>query len=521
MSGNESLPHPLKASNEGEGPLAAPATAQPRPGTASGSNNPTLQNGGTTSPLPPRSGHSPVPNGSSNLMGSASYHTPSKGPQASPSLIARPRAMTAEGRNVSWQLSDGNPSPFHSPTPSMSSQTKKYNLRDVLASGQVESEAETYVLRAVEKLTAGHMRKNTETSRLFQTIADDELTREIGNDDLSSVSSHIQKQQPPVADRQKSGGDSTSFSVADAPPAGAGGRPALTKGKSYGKAKFKGLVKKHLLDDKKNNVEQTLFGLANALNELNGQGAKTGVQKDRNTSVMGTYGKQLRGMDKIADTVGNAMRKEKGGDVEEGGAGIKSRHFGPATTIAEGSEHSDTTDDDTNSVDANNDSSTKPDGTPSKKSRKKKRGKGAKFVNAASEGLKADWDLFNEFLGGKKASMKAYARSVFLFIMIPAILLSGLLFYFVEKPEVEEDEDGNLIVGQDATASWWILFLGCRVVVTFTMALITQALIIDWLALGSRFSLRWFGPIVTLLVVQVRLAYCHGSPLLGMGATYN
>lgn len=41
-----------------------------------------------------------------------------------------------------------------------------------------------------------------------------------------------------------------------------------------------------------------------------------------------------------------------------------------------------------------------------------------------------------------------------------------------------------------------------QLVVTFTMALITQGLLIDYLALGSRLSLHWFGPLVTLVVVQ-------------------
>ena len=50
--------------------------------------------------------------------------------------------------------------------------------------------------------------------------------------------------------------------------------------------------------------------------------------------------------------------------------------------------------------------------------------------------------------------------------------------------------------------SWWILFIGVRQVVTLTMALITQALVIDYLALGSRFSLKWLGPLPTLLIVQ-------------------
>ena len=58
--------------------------------------------------------------------------------------------------------------------------------------------------------------------------------------------------------------------------------------------------------------------------------------------------------------------------------------------------------------------------------------------------------------------------------------------------------------------SWWFLFLGVRQVVTFSMSLITQAFVVDYLALNTRYCLTWLGPIITLLLVQAK-----GFPFIG------
>ncbi|CAB9496802.1 Mechanosensitive ion channel protein [Seminavis robusta] len=56
--------------------------------------------------------------------------------------------------------------------------------------------------------------------------------------------------------------------------------------------------------------------------------------------------------------------------------------------------------------------------------------------------------------------------------------------------------------GLGASISWWFLFVGVRQPITFIMALLTQSLAIDYLALSSQLVLRWCGPIVTLFLVQ-------------------
>lgn len=63
-------------------------------------------------------------------------------------------------------------------------------------------------------------------------------------------------------------------------------------------------------------------------------------------------------------------------------------------------------------------------------------------------------------------------------------------------------EDFLVCPGLGASVSWWFLFIGVRQVLTYSMALVTQSLVIDYLALSSRLCLDWLGPVVTLLVVQ-------------------
>jgi hypothetical protein len=83
--------------------------------------------------------------------------------------------------------------------------------------------------------------------------------------------------------------------------------------------------------------------------------------------------------------------------------------------------------------------------------------------------------------------------------MIPLIGIAAALFYIGQNPIHGLSEDGS--PGHRASISWWLLFV-CRQVVTFSLALAMQGLIIDFLALGTKVLIRVVGPVVTLLIVQ-------------------
>lgn len=55
---------------------------------------------------------------------------------------------------------------------------------------------------------------------------------------------------------------------------------------------------------------------------------------------------------------------------------------------------------------------------------------------------------------------------------------------------------------KDASYSWWIIFVCVRNVFIFTLAAITEAIIVDFCCLRTRLFLTVAGPVVTLYTVQ-------------------
>ncbi|CAB9496794.1 Mechanosensitive ion channel protein [Seminavis robusta] len=397
------------------------------------------------SPNPPRSStNSPVP------------------PPAS--ALQRPKTVTHEHRNVSWQ---SDLSPMHSPVPTPTRRhdpSPSIDLHDMLASGPHELEAETHILRAVEKIVGqAHQKTNTETFDLFGTIAHDEITQSMVENDKE------EKQKEKQINTDDMNETSTS----------AGG--TMTP-------KFQGLIQ-HTTEVQvaaakgDGTVEQTLFGLTNALYDLGDH--HSSEKKKQDIMVSEDFQHSLNAVDKLAIT------------IDEHVANADDNNNNAREYSESGTEYS------VGSSGAQENSTAA--GAKKKKKRKRRnrffrRRRVKQIVSGAKGGIQEDYELFQEFVGGKRQSALSYARQVVLFIVLPSMLMAVLLFYFVENPE--KDEYGNVVPGQPATASWWFLFLGVRLVITLTMALITQALVIDFLALGSRFSLQWMGPIFTLLVVQ-------------------
>lgn len=142
--------------------------------------------------------------------------------------------------------------------------------------------------------------------------------------------------------------------------------------------------------------------------------------------------------------------------------------------------------------------------------RKRLRHKSSKVVRHVTTGVQQDWALFQQFLTPRKTTIFAYLKFVGCLIMLPSLTIAALLFYLKEQPDQQDKlKGGSTAVANDNDdetpfVSWWFLFIGVRQIVTLTLALITQALLIDYVALGSRFSLKYMGPAVTLLAVQAR-----------------
>ena len=140
---------------------------------------------------------------------------------------------------------------------------------------------------------------------------------------------------------------------------------------------------------------------------------------------------------------------------------------------------------------------------------KKRAGRRSVFSRTSNK-MKDDWDLFSDALSPKKISV--YVRNVLFFLILPALGISTLLFYVFENPHTGVNEsDGDALENietqspsknEAASVSWWLLFLFVRQVITLSMALVTQAILIDFLVIGSWMFLRFFGPVFTLLMAQ-------------------
>ena len=102
--------------------------------------------------------------------------------------------------------------------------------------------------------------------------------------------------------------------------------------------------------------------------------------------------------------------------------------------------------------------------------------------------------------------MKAYARTFLLYVLLPTLGISTLLFHAFGNPTVSFGCISNSnIPGAKPdcpSMSWFLNFLILRQAITFSLAKVTGIFLIDFLALKTRVVLRLLGPIPTLMFVQ-------------------
>ncbi len=117
---------------------------------------------------------------------------------------------------------------------------------------------------------------------------------------------------------------------------------------------------------------------------------------------------------------------------------------------------------------------------------------------------------------------RSYLYAVALWIA-PAITIAAILFYWADNPPTGRinsgtklifdfetnttvliNEDGEEFAANQASASWWILFLCVRHVITFSLARMLQVVIIDFFCVSNRTFVNIFGQMFTLFVIQSR-----------------
>jgi hypothetical protein len=89
------------------------------------------------------------------------------------------------------------------------------------------------------------------------------------------------------------------------------------------------------------------------------------------------------------------------------------------------------------------------------------------------------------------------------YVTFPALVVAAILYYGVGNPALD-------FMPQDSTISWWLLFFA-RQGVTFEIAVILQHVVVEGLALRTKWLVFAFGPLVTLGFIQAK-----GWPLIAV-----
>lgn len=115
-----------------------------------------------------------------------------------------------------------------------------------------------------------------------------------------------------------------------------------------------------------------------------------------------------------------------------------------------------------------------------------------KVMTRTGHAMKKEIASFSNFVEPKKATILTYIKVSVGFFIAPLIITSSILFYAAGNPDLGLE---------GATISWFLNFLA-RQIVTFFMAKVSEFLLIDYLSLTKRLTVRIFGPQFALLVVQ-------------------
>jgi hypothetical protein len=123
---------------------------------------------------------------------------------------------------------------------------------------------------------------------------------------------------------------------------------------------------------------------------------------------------------------------------------------------------------------------------------------------------KSEFQHFEEWFRFKRVGMLTFAKYVFLFSILPSVAVASILFYAAGNPPChvnlqcspKNTDDPTLEYLGSASVSWWLMFLLCRQMITFTLSYALEDIFVDYFALRSGWSVRMFGPLVTLLIIQ-------------------
>jgi len=162
----------------------------------------------------------------------------------------------------------------------------------------------------------------------------------------------------------------------------------------------------------------------------------------------------------------------------------------------------------------------------------------ATYKNIHSNKVRRGFKDFGDWFRGKRRAIGRYIKIALFFIMIPATGIAAILYYVggyvsscvsfrfmvliwtylfltlllrisCSNPPCQYQTCGegiatqsNLVKGiLSASASWWLLFIFCRQLVTLSLALVTHAFVVNYVALQTNFFARIVSPFFALFII--------------------
>jgi hypothetical protein len=372
--------------------------------------------------------------------------------------------------------------------------TRTINLNDLLSSGPYEIEAETNILKAIEEKPSRHRRYISETSTILSGVPDT----------MAHDFSLEEADDPPLGDGSQDGVYASSYHGTSSteegePSQGTGPPPPPPLQPLVDVEEEMPLIK---VDKKKNqlhrrtmSVEDRLAGLTFEYSNLE-DGKNGSAAGNRNSDNVGStnvssgeaFRQNTAVISRMEETNSPAGRNRKYTDFSD-----------KLPAVVETDEESPGTEggrDEESNFGENDADGNDPNTTDSRRTRRKEAQQ--KILSRATDHLKEDLEVWRTFFSPRKENVKTYFKFVTIYMGVPLIGAAFVLFYaFDNPPTYDKDAITN------ASASWWLLFC-MRQVITLSLALLMQLLIIDFLSVGTRVMLRIVGPILTLLIVQSR-----------------
>ena len=121
---------------------------------------------------------------------------------------------------------------------------------------------------------------------------------------------------------------------------------------------------------------------------------------------------------------------------------------------------------------------------------------------------------FQDFFDPHKGSVRFFVKLLICYAIIPIIGIAAILFYLAGNPPVGVlanggvpvngtlfNEDGEEVASDRYSASWMLLFL-LRQILTGSLAKLTEFIVIDFLSIRSKGTVQLFGPWPTLFILQ-------------------